>query len=333
MQNKSRFGELHNVCFNEENYPYDIFKFLEIFRNCQSRVTVTRNYLIDTIPNDFLEYQNISNEAKQLFERNISPIQSKDFNGITTAFFSNSIIGNWYLKEIDKNSIVGYHNGIPDSNEWLWSESTYSLKYEESEIVYCIMKKLSKYYDQDKRFEIEFNKYKGFFDGTLEEFLDCLINQYENFKFYYSSAGWYYMNKIEGYDGLRRKLTEIMNNLPNSDQVEDGKTVDKKTKEDDISWRSKALFMLYRKKVDANFSYQDTLVYFKCTDTKKYKPNYKQLHTAYLFIEDVKDRCSKTYRKDILRTIQELEKLESCKKSLEFARAECNDFNVNYPIQ
>lgn len=147
------------------------------------------------------------------FERNISPIKSKDFNGIATAFFSNPYIGDWYLKEINENSIVAYHNGIPQSGMWLWQESTYNLKYNESEIVYCIMKKLSKYYKQNNRFDIEFNKYKAFFDGTLEEFLECLMNEYEDFSFYTGAGNYYNMNKIEGYDGLKDKLTEKVNNL------------------------------------------------------------------------------------------------------------------------
>ena len=220
-QSKQRFGELHNVCFNEENYPYDIFKYLEMFRSPQFRTTEIHEFPLDTKPENFLEYQNISNEIKQRFERNVSPIQPQNYNGISISFFTNPYIGDWYLKEIKDSSIVGYYNAIPRSGLYRWKESIYNLKYIESEIVYCIMKKLSKYYEQNSKFEIEFNKYKAFFDGTLEEFLECLINEYEDFKFYY--LGWEYMNKIEGYGGLRRKLIEMVNNLsthPTPNEIE-----------------------------------------------------------------------------------------------------------------
>lgn len=213
MQSKQRFGELHNVCFNEENYPFDIYQNLRPLREQKHiRETPFPKLPMGEVPDDIIEYQNISNEVKQHFEKNISPIESKDFNGISTAYFSNNIIGNWYLKEINENSFVGYFNAIPNGG-WKWSESAYSLKYKESEIVYCIMQKLSKYYKQNNKFELEFNKYKAFFDGTLEEFLECLMNEYEDFSFFTGAGTYYFMNKIEGYDGLKDKLTEKVNNL------------------------------------------------------------------------------------------------------------------------
>ena len=221
MQDKSRFGLLHTVCFNEENYPYDIFQNLRPFQQ-HIRTTFISDLPLESSPNDFLEFKNISEEVKLHFERNISPIQSINFNGINTAFFNNVNIGSWYLKEINENSIIGYHNSIPNSGTWIWRESRYDLKYKESEIVYCIRQRLSKFYKQNNRFEIEFNKYKSFFSGTLAEFLECLINEYEDF--YYSTHlgfNYYYMNKIEGYDGLKDKLIEMVNNLPTPDQVQE----------------------------------------------------------------------------------------------------------------
>ena len=213
MQNNERFGELHNVCFNEENYPYDIYQNLKPFRGISFWESNNNRLPINEIPN-FLEYQNISDEVKQRFERNISPIQSKDFNGITTALFFNSFIGNWYLKEINENNIIGYHNGSPNSIAWLWYESECSLKYKECEIVYCIMQKLSKYYEQNNKFEIEFNKYKEFFNGTLEDFLECLINENHDFSYRIPLLDTpIKMIEIEGYDGLRKKLIDKLNNL------------------------------------------------------------------------------------------------------------------------
>jgi hypothetical protein len=238
MQDKRRFGELHNVCFVEENYPCDIFNFLEIFSSTQFRITETREFPPDTKPENFLEYQNISNEVKQRFERNVSPIQSQNYNGIAISLFTNPYIGDWYLKEIKDSSIVGYHNAIPRSGLWRWQESIYNLKYKEAEIVYCIMKKLSKYYEQNNKFEIELNKYKAFFDGTLEEFLECLLNEYEDFYFFTNlGSHYYYMNKIEGYDGLRKRLIEMVNNLsvppaPKGIEVGKKKTTKNITKQD-----------------------------------------------------------------------------------------------------
>jgi hypothetical protein len=104
-------------------------------------------------------------------------------------------------------------------------------------------------------------------------------------------------------------------------------------KQNILSWKSRALFMFYCKKVDANFSYNDTLLYFNCADIGRKKSNYNQLHKAYSIVESLKDRCLPTLREDICIAIQELEKLESYKKSLEIARAEYRHFEVNYPIQ
>lgn len=249
MQNKQRFGELHNVCFNEENYPYDIFNFLEPFRTTQFREGVIYDFPLEIKPENFLEYQDISDEVKQCFERNISPIQSINYNDTAISFFTNPYIGDWYLKEIKDSSIVGYYNALPRSGVCKWRESIYNLKYNESEIVYCIMKKLGKYYKQNQKFEIEFNKYKAFFDGTIAEFLECLINEYEDF--YYSTNlgfNYYYMNKIEGYDGLKDRLTEMVNNLsapPSSNDIKQGKGKAGRPESKEVSRIDKTLYEKY----------------------------------------------------------------------------------------
>ena len=165
------------------------------------------------------------------------------------------------------------------------------------------------------------------------EYIDFWFPDYKN-TFIPNLIDDYLLEYCQEYvNDLKLKREKILLKLSTPDQVEDGKTVIKKIKEGDISWNTKALFMYYRKKAGENFTFQNTLSYFKCTDTNKYKPNYKQLHKAFTNMGRTKDRCLPTNRKDILSVIQELEKLESCKKSLKIAQAEYDDFNVNYPIQ
>lgn len=330
MQNCTRFDKIKSIFLNKDNYTFDLQKDLEKFLGWGKCSSFGNGGIRDFEELEYLLIDDIADDVKERFERQVQTISIVP-DSRKTAVKIEYPLGTWgYLIDIQKDFFSFYT--IEDWKIWTEPEErnmrkvetyTFNLSFTEQEIVFCMMQNLCKVVDYDRKFNELFNEYKGMFDGSEEDFLDCLIITEANLR---PNGHWESIKDFPYYQTLRDKLTYMINSLPDNCKVGIRKKVESPPK-----WKARALFMFYRKRANESFTYQDTLAYFKCQDIIG-KSNYNQLHNNFSQMERLKDRCLPTNREYIFTAIQELEKLESCKKALGIAQAEYNDFNVNYPI-
>lgn len=252
MQNKLRFGELHNVCFNKENYTHPLQKELEPFTNVGRTETI--NEVVTRENMEFLLLDSVANNDKERIEKQVGIIikgERDNTNDKAVLQLHRQILTYgtplWtYLHKIEDDSITVYHLVQKMGEDEYWQKKRINLIFSENEICYCIIKILCNYLRDNERFNIEYNRYLNLFEGTEKEFINFLVDT----KFNTYIDGHINIKDLPYYERLTDKLYDIKNNLSTPDHVEDGKKVEIKPK-----CRSYSLlyFILIEKKIETSF--------------------------------------------------------------------------------
>ena len=230
MQNYTRFDRIRRIFLNKDNYTFELQKDLEKFIGWNKCVSTLNGGIRDFEELEYLLIDDIVDDVKERFERQVQTISIVP-DSRKTAVKIETPLGKWgYLIAIQKDSF-SFHT-IEDNGLWTEPEErnmrmvttyTFNLLFDEKEIIFCMMQNLCKVVDYDRKFNELFSEYKGMFDGSLEDFLDCLITTEASFVIYNQRES---IKDFPYYPALRAKLTNMINNLPATDNVEEGEPKD-----------------------------------------------------------------------------------------------------------
>ena len=208
MQESTRFRELENVVLIPENYTQEIQKNLEAFHSLKMYGSFElEDYFQPHQDIGFLQYKSLDKELIKRLEYQIGKV-SEDVYGYACLLIGNTT--NVYIKDIENELVTYFKLMHSDSENQFWHAHKINLKYSDYEMVYCIIRKLTKnrLFEDIEEFEKEYTFYKELFNGNEKDFLNCLLypdrlNGYAPYPKDY--------NILENYSDLKTRLFERKN--------------------------------------------------------------------------------------------------------------------------